>query len=155
MRARKRPANLVGAWLFALASGEGVYLEATEGSRAYVVEFQEDVLVHQEPTSQIEAGDYVMLRTEGDGDYIRAIADAILGDKAPRLREMQATWKAELARNSLPVVPVASDELLTSRASHVTDANIRQWIRPDSIRPRDAANFSAVLAVIGRSRAVR
>ena len=140
----------VDAWLFALASGEGVYLEATEGSRAYVVEFQEDVLVHQEPTGQIEAGDYVMLRTEGDGDYIRAIADSVLGDKALRLREMQAAWKTELATELAARGSRALRRALDEAgASHVADANIRQWIRHDSIRPRDPANFSAVLAVTG------
>lgn len=143
-------ADPVAAWLFALASGEGVYLEATEGSRAYVVEFEHEVSVHQEPTAHIEVGDFVMLRTEGDGDYIRAIADAILGTSAPRLRGMQATWKRELAdelttRGSKGV----RRALEAAGAGPVADANLRQWIRPDSIRPRDPANFSAILAVTG------
>src|SRR5207253_2510301 len=87
----------VRAWLFALASGDGVYLEAGEGSRAYVVELDEDVSIRQELTSQIEVGDFIVLRTEGEGDYIRPIADSILGKNAKTLRDMQGDWKRELA----------------------------------------------------------
>lgn len=138
------------AWLFALASGEGVYLEAAEGSRAYVVEFHDDISVHQEPTAHIEVGDFVMLRTDGDGDYIRAIADAILGPNARRLREIQAAWKRQLAEElSVRGSRDLRRALQAAGAGPVTDTNLRQWIRPESIRTRDPANFSAIMAVTG------
>lgn len=143
-------ADPVPAWLFALASGEGVYLEAPEGSRAYVVELHEEISVHQESTSRIEAGDFVMLRTDGEGDYIRAIADTILGTSAQPLRAMQAAWKRELAKELLARGSHGLRRALEAAgATAVTDTNVRQWIRPDSIRTRDPSNFSAIMAVAG------
>jgi hypothetical protein len=140
----------VDAWLYLLASGDGVYLEAGEGSRAYVVELEVDVSIHQELTSQIVSGDFLVLRTEGEGDYIRAIADSILGRKAAGLREMQAWWKQCLAdrvrRSGLHAVRGALEEAGAIRAN---DQNIRQWVRPDNIRTRAPEDFSAILEVIG------
>jgi hypothetical protein len=140
----------VHAWLFALASGDGVYLEAGEGSRAYVIELEDDLSIHQELTSQIEPGHFVVLRTEGEGDYIRAIADSILGSGAHAVREMQAGWKRELANKMAELgARGLRRELERAGALRATDNNIRQWLRPDSIRTRDPADFSAIAAVIG------
>jgi hypothetical protein len=140
----------VQAWLFALASGDGVYLEAGEGSRAYIVELDEDVSIRQELTSQIEIGDFVVLRTEGEGDYIRPIADSILGRNAQALREMQAGWKREFAEKMNELGSRGLRRALDNAgAVRATDNNIRQWLRPDTIRPRDPADFSAITAVIG------
>lgn len=142
--------DTVDAWLYVLASGDAVYLEADEGSRAYVVELEDDVSIHQELTSQIASGDFLVLRTEGEGDYIRAIADSVLGSKAAALREMQAWWKECLAdrvrRSSWHAVRAALKEAGAIRAN---DQNIRQWLRPDSIRTRAPEDFSAILEVIG------
>lgn len=140
----------VDAWLFALASGEGVFLEASEGSRAYVIELEDDLSIHQESTSQIDKGDFVVLRTGGEGDYIRAIADSILGNKWHALREMQADWKQGLARAIADVGSHGLREALEAAgAVRATDNNIRAWLRPDSIRTRDPADFLAITTVIG------
>jgi hypothetical protein len=141
----------VDAWLFALASGDGVYLEASEGSRAYIAEIEEDdVSIHQELTSRIGPGDFVVLRTEGEGDYVRPMADAILGKNAGALRGMQAGWKRELAAKLAELGIAGLRRALQSAGSvRATDQNIRQWLRPESIRPRDPADFSAIAAVIG------
>jgi hypothetical protein len=141
----------VDAWLFALASGDGVYLEAGEGSRAYIAEIEEDdVSIHQELTSHIGAGDFIVLRTEGEGDYIRAVADSVLGRNASPLREMQASWKRDLAAKMNELGGRGLRRALESAgAVRATDNNIRQWLRPDSIRTRDPADFSAITAVIG------
>jgi hypothetical protein len=140
----------VDAWLYLLASGDGVYLEAGEGSRAYVVELEGDVSMHQELTSQIGPGDFLVLRTEGEGDYIRAIADSILGVRAVELREMQAWWKQCLGDRVRSAgwhsVRVALEAAGAIRAN---DQNVRQWLRPDSIRTRAPEDFSAILEVIG------
>jgi hypothetical protein len=147
----------VDAWLFALASGDGVYLEASEGSRAYVAEFEgDDVSIHQELTSQIGPGDFTVLRTEGEGDYIRAIADSILGRNAAALREMQAGWKRALAVKMRDLGGRGLKRALDAAgAVRATDNNIRQWLRPDSIRTRDPADFSAIMAVIGERERFR
>jgi hypothetical protein len=153
--ARRRPgeetsSDPVDAWLFALASGDGLYLEAGEGSRAYVIELEDDVSIHQEMTSQIAPGDFVVLRTEGDGDYVRTIADSILGRSAGPLRQMQAGWKEQLANKMAELGARGLRHALDSAgAVRATDNNIRQWLRPDSIRTRDPADFSAITAVIG------
>jgi hypothetical protein len=144
-------AEPVDAWLFALASGDGVYLEAGDGSRAYIAEIDEvDVSIHQELTAKIDVGDFVVLRTEGEGDYVRPIADVILGTQAAPLRQMQADWKQQLGVKLAQLGPAGLRRALEAAgAVRASDQNIRQWLRPDSIRPRDPADFSAITAVIG------
>lgn len=149
-RGNEASSEPIDAWLFALASGEGVYLEAAEGSRAYIAEIDEDVSVRQELTARIQEGDFLVLRTEGDGDYIRVMADSILGRDAPRLRALQAEWKSKLADAMAELGSRGlRAELQQEGAIRASDQNVRQWIRPDSIRTRDPADFAAIVSVIG------
>lgn len=142
----------VDAYVFALASDQGVFLDAEEGSRAYVAEIEDsEVSIHQELTARIGRGDFLVLRTEGEGDYVRAIADSILRQNAGPLRALQAAWKRDLAAKVSELgVRGLRDALEKAGAVRATDNNIRQWLRPDSIRTRDPADFSAIAAVIGQ-----
>src|SRR5262249_49399759 len=68
----------VPAYLLLLASDQAVYLEAEEGSRAYVVALGGDKELRQVSTRSIDPGTYLVIREGGEGDYIPAIADSLL-----------------------------------------------------------------------------
>ena len=91
----ERP-DTVDAYLFLLASEQAIYMEAEQGSRAYVVELGEGQELHTVPTEAIKPGTYIVTRVGGEGDYIPAIADGLLGGDAERLREAQRYWKEKL-----------------------------------------------------------
>ena len=90
--------DVVEAYVFLLASDQAVYLEAEDGSRAQVVELGDAKQLRQVSTAAIAAGTYLVTRLGGEGDYIPAIADSLLGEEAARLRDRQREWKAKLRR---------------------------------------------------------
>jgi hypothetical protein len=143
--------EIVRASLFVLASGEGVYLRCEDGARAYVAEIGAAVSVRQEPVADVGPGTFLVLRTEGDGDYIRAIADRLLGPKKAALRAKQDRWSAQL-REALEVL--GADEVVRALkkagATHASVSNVRRWSEPESIRTRDPADFWAILELAGR-----
>jgi len=155
LRAAPRPgdgqAEIVRASLFVLAPGEGVYLSCEDGARAYVAEIGSAVSVRQEPVAEIGPGTFLVIRTEGDGDYIRAIADRLLGTKATALRAKQDRWSAQL-REALEVMGAEEvvRELKKAGATHASVSNVRRWSERESIRTRDPADFFAILKLAGR-----
>jgi len=143
-------ADMVDAYLLLLASGDAVYLAAEEGSRAYTVELSGSRELHQVPTSAIGQGSYLVIRVGGDGDYIPAIANALLGGEAPALRTSQQLWKdklrTQIAHAGLQTVARRITEAGSSRANM---QNVRRWASSESIRTSDFADFEALMKVLG------
>lgn len=145
----ERP-DMVDAYLFLLASEQAIYVEAEEGSRAYVVELGEGKELHLVPTRSIQPGTYIVARVDGEGDYIPAIADALLGDQAERLRFAQQRWTESLqqliASAGMRAVISRLKAAGSARAKH---GNVRRWASSDSIRTADREDFRAIMQVIG------
>lgn len=139
----------VPAFLFVLVSGDGVYLEAKDGANAHVAELDEDINVRQAPIATLSDGDFLIVRTAGEGDYIRELADSILGRRATQLRNTQAHWKRKLAteieQSGLHAVCGKLSSLGSNRAS---EENVRRWVSPDSIRTWDRADFAAICQLV-------
>ena len=145
----ERP-DTVDAYLLLLASEQAVYLEAEDGSRAYVVELGSSKELHMVATRSIQPGTYVVNRVGGEGDYIPVIADALLGDESPRLRASQRRWKERLR----DLIHSAGAQAVLSRleaagAPRATRSNLRRWASATSIRTEDYADFAALMKVIG------
>jgi hypothetical protein len=115
-----------------------------------VAELEEDLVVHQLPVADIVPGTYLVLRTEGEGDYVRVMADSLLGPRARNLRELQRWWKRELNRRlAAEGAKLVSTELTQAGAVRASEENVRRWASPDNIRTQDPADFRAILTVIG------
>ena len=145
----ERP-DTVDAYLLLLASEQAVYLEAEEGSRAYVVELGTSKELHMVATRSIQPGTYIVNRVGGEGDYIPAIADTLLAAEAPRLRAVQRRWK-ELLQDvvrSAGITAVLS-RLAEAGSPRATRGNLRRWASAVSIRTEDHADFAALMKVIG------
>jgi hypothetical protein len=145
----ERP-DTVSAYLLLLASGQAVYVEAEEGSRAYVAELGSSKELQMVPTRSIQPGTYLVNRVGGEGDYIPAIADTLLGTRAPGLRAAQRRWKEPLRE----LVDSVGRQGLLSRlqaagSARANRANLRRWLSSGSIRTEHLADFAALLKVAG------
>lgn len=141
--------DTVDAYLFLLASGDAVYLEAEEGSRAYVVDLNDDNELHQLSTGSIQAGSYLVTRVGGEGDYIPAIANTLLGSDAERLRASQQRWKDKLRiQIATAGLQAVARRIAEAGSPRVNEQNLRRWASPLSIRTSDFADFEAIMRVV-------
>jgi hypothetical protein len=138
------------ARLFALASGEAVYLEWADGSQAHVAELEDELSVHQVPVTELEEGRFVVLRTSGEGDYVREIADRILGDEAPGLRAIQREWKEKLAAAvAVRGISGVIDDLKENGSQIASEQNLRRWMSESSLKTQRPEDFGAIMQLIG------
>lgn len=138
------------ARLVMLAGGYGVFLD--EVSSVMILDFESDSRnrVRRIPFDLLRPGMFVILRTQGPGDFVAAVADRLLGDRAPELRRMQSEWKARLRRivRSQGARHVAS--LLRRRGCAVaSETNVRYWTTERAIRTRRFSDFAAIMGFIG------
>lgn len=145
--------DVVPAQLFLLASGDGVYLEARDGAQAFVADFDEELIVRQVAVAQLSEGRFLVVRTTGDDNYVRVLADRLLGPRAKHLRDLQQNWKSSL-RSDLQRLGAreVSQRLTRLGADRATEENVRRWAAAESIRMRSPADFAAVCELIGESR---
>lgn len=140
----------VPAQLFVLVSGDGVYLDVKDGAQAYIAELEDEINVRQVPVSSLREGTFLILRTAGEGDYIRELADSLLGTRAAHVRSLQARWKQKLAHELEEYGARAVCSRLTRLgAPRAREDNVRRWAAPDSIRPNDARDFAAICQLVG------
>lgn len=144
--------DVANASLFLLADGFAVYLDARQGSRAYIVDpdAEDDMRVRQEPLTQIGPGSFLLLRRGGGGDYIRPIADQILRENASAVRALQMEWKQLLNEKVRVLGPWAvAERLRTLGLASATDMNVRYWSSFDTIATGDVGDFMAIMKLIG------
>jgi hypothetical protein len=140
----------VPAQLLLLVSGDGVYLEAKEGAQAYVADLEDEISVRQERISSLREGMFLIVRTAGEGDYIRELADSLLGETAPHLRELQTRWKEKLNEKVDRIGARAVGRRLTELgATRASEENVRRWASADNIRTQDPADFAAICELVG------
>jgi CRP-like cAMP-binding protein len=142
--------DAIDAYLLVLASDQAIYLEAEEGSRAYVVEVTEGKELHQVPTRSIEPGRCLVTRVGGEGDYVGEIADALLGDEAERLRREQLQWTEALrALIEAEGLSAVCRQLRAAGSGRASPANVRRWASEKSIRTASFDDFLAIMRVGG------
>jgi hypothetical protein len=143
--------DAVEARAFVLEDGEIVFLE-TEGASALVIDTNEKAAnrVKRLETSQIEPGMFLLLRTEGGGDYILPVANRILGGYADSARQRQKRWKqllrAAVRRNDLHAVIV---ELERYGCTIAREINVRHWMSERSIKTKRRIDFDAIMQLVG------
>lgn len=146
-------ADVTPAALFLLADGFAVYLDSQHGSRAYIVdpEADDDDRVRQEPVRQLGPGSFLLLRSEGGGDYIRPLADQILREKAVGVRALQKEWKDLLrARVSRDGTEAVAQHLRNLGSAGATDLNVRYWSSYDTIATGNVTDFAAIMRLVGQ-----
>lgn len=142
----------IRARLFLLGNGKAMFLESTEESTSLAITptDSDELEVKRMSNEKLERGDAVIIRTHGEIEYVRSIADRILGSQAAELRACQRDWKDKV-RESMRGMSLleASIELLNLGSTRANEANLGNWIAPSLIRPRDRADFSALMKMAG------
>ncbi len=147
----------IPAKLYLLASEQAVFLDANENTKVLVLDLEidedEEEELHQIKRislSKVRPGMFLLLRTEGGGDYIVPIANRILRDKALPLRAMQDQWKGLLKRAvETRGLLAVSIELLDYGSKRANETNVRNWMSIRSIHPHDDEDFRAILKLAG------
>lgn len=142
----------VEARLFSLDGGNAVFLHAADGSKSLVIDLKEasDSRVRRMETSEIEPGMFVLLRTEGGGDYIVPVADRLLGSRVREIRDAQRLWKTHLReqvrrRGALQV----SLDLIERGSNRANEINVRNWMSERTIGTQDKSDFAAIMQLVG------
>ncbi|BBD63528.1 hypothetical protein NIES2109_64030 (plasmid) [Nostoc sp. HK-01] len=141
----------IEARLFLLEGEIAVFLDAN--TKALVIDLVEngESQVKRELVTDIETGMFIILRTNGGGDYIIPLANYILGEKAQYFRELQRLWKTRLknkvSSSSLQDVSWRLLNLGSKLAKH--EQNIRTWMSSRNIKPKDEKDFNAILTFVG------
>ncbi len=139
----KTPARLV-----LLNGGLAVYLDGDEQATVTVIDADQDggAAVKRVLVRQIEPGTFVLLRTEGGGDYIVPVADQIMGAQAVPARALQSRWKDLLADYVRRAGMQDTCRALERRgATHANETNVRNWQNKRKIRPEHDEDFTAIL----------
>jgi hypothetical protein len=146
------PADLVEARLCLLASGCATFLPTSEDSRVPTLDpdAPEDSRLVYVAAPDIGPGTVVLLRSEGGGDLVVAVADAILGTAAPPLRAMQERWKSRL-RSLVTDHGVAHvvTKLKNNGSNRANRSNLANWCSPRSLRTDDEQDFLAIMRTVG------
>jgi len=141
----------VEAHLFLLEGETLVFLNAN--AQQHIIDFQADgeKQIKKISVTHIEPEMFIILRTNGGGDYIIAVADKILREKATQFRELQKEWKT-LFRNKVRVYEtqnVSSNLINLGSQKAKSKQNIRNWMSCTTIRPDDDKDFDAILYFVG------
>lgn len=145
------PHMSVDARFFALEGNEAIFLESVDSTGVLVIDLDGDPanIVKRLKVNDVSIGMFLVIRTGADGDYVRMMADALLGSDVERLRSSQASWKAALgkavAQYGLPQSCRRLGELGARKAS---EANVRNWMWGRTIRPQYASDFKAIMDLI-------
>jgi len=145
-------AEFVEAMLFLLEGDKIVPLDSSEAAKVNVIDFDrgDRARVLRIPVLDIELDTFILLRTEGGGEYIVEVADKILGNQADHTRNMQKHWKS-LLRKSVNMMQMYTTvcELKKRGAIRANEVNIRNWMSYRSIRTDDPRDFKAIMDLIG------
>jgi hypothetical protein len=141
----------VEAQLFALASGQGIYLDARGGAQTFIAEVEDEITARLQLVRDLREGHYLVVRTEGDIDYIIPVADGLIGGDAAHLRSLQQFVKDRLGEIISDIgLTGASKRLQALGSARAADVqNVRRWASPRSIRTEDPADFRAICRLIG------
>ena len=137
--------------LYLLEDSYYTFLSNNEESRVDIIDID---TLHRKSwkVSDLEEEMYLLLRTEGTGDYVSIMADKIVGDEEKqKYDEISDTWKS-LLESYLQRFGYEKTikDLKSEGCSDVANAdNLRNWISPRNIGLGKQEDFKALLTLIG------
>ena len=132
--------------MLVLEDGTLIYKEIDKASR--IVQFTPTPEIQRHKNNKLEPGMALVVRTEGSGDSIAAVADMLLGDDADRIRKKQDQWKIAFRKKlfTYSTAHEVADVLTDLGAPTANEINVRNWQRNDTIKPKKEADFKAIMA---------
>lgn len=122
-----------------------IYKEVESFSR--IVEFTPQAEIKKIPTNKLERGMPLVVRTEGSGDSIAAVADMLFGELADEIRSKQEKWKIAFRRKlfTFSTLHEVAIVLTSLGAPTANETNVRNWQRNDTIKPKNENDFKAIM----------
>lgn len=147
--------STVSARCFILEDGKMVFIDTEDQSELVIDLDSEQQRVRKVSVDEIEPDMFIVLRTEGGGDYLVDVADRMLGDQATELRETQREWKQVLidlvAQNGLRQVVQSLNEI-GSRIANYSNVRNWMWLSPRNIRTGRFEDFRAIFTLADRGK---
>ncbi|MEM7474706.1 MAG: hypothetical protein AAF483_06915 [Planctomycetota bacterium] len=141
---------LVPARMFLLVD-DRVAVYELEDSKTHVVrpDFEEPVVFLD--IDEIETGDFIMARDGGNSwEYLKPIADKILGEEQAKCRQAQLSWKRRLKARVLALnVEESIRQLKNLGCERANYQNLRNWQSDANIKTRSKSDFLALLKFAG------
>jgi len=144
--------EIVNSRLYILENDWAVFLEADESSEIDIIDIDEDrsAQVKHVKVREIQAGTFILLRTEGGGDYIVPVADRLMGEFKEIARSEQKRWKTLLQEQvKQKGEKKVLDELTRYGSSRATKNNLANWMSMRNIRTADRNDFQAIMRLLG------
>lgn len=134
------------ARLIMLEDQSFVYIELEKRSR--ILEFSPEPGIQRISNNHLEPGMPLIVRTEGSGGSVSAVADLLFGERAEEIRKRQETWKTAFRRKlfTYSCITDVAEGLTNLGAPTSNEVNVRNWQRSDTIKPKDYEDFRAVMA---------
>jgi hypothetical protein len=128
-----------------------VFLPSDDASRVLTIDVAEGLLrIESRSPRELREGMFVVLRTKGGADYVRDVADQIMGPRARPARQLQEVWKSRLlARTTELGLTTTSARLREHGVSHASPANVERWYSARGIALDEKADFKALLGWLG------
>lgn len=151
-----RLVNLAGGYIAFLRNHEGI--DTTQD----VLVFSSEITFKSREVSEIEPGDYILLRTGADKDLTFLEANKLMGKNAQKNRDLQSSWKNKLEEhfvtkyyNNPSVSSYSRIEAenkfmatLKDKGLNINRSKLRGWLREEAIKPRNDNEFKLVLEEI-------
>ena len=123
--------EIVIARLFILENEWAVFLEANTDSSVDIIDLEEESSkrIRRASVRELSPGTFLLLRTEGGGDYIVPVADLIMGDFKNKARADQRRWKT-LLRERVRIKGITNviEELRKRGSARASAANVEYWM---------------------------
>ena len=143
------PAELVAARPAILAHSYAVLLPEDGDRRVWLLDphAPPEHRVQGVDVADLELGNVIVLRTSGGGDLIVPIADEILGDAAPMLRELQHRWKTALQVwvDQHQSIRRAAAVLRLRGCRKANPQNLQNWLGERSLRTEDRNDWQVLM----------
>ncbi len=142
----------VDSRLFLLEGDTAVALDCDESAKATIVDPDqvERAPMQRIPVLNIEPGMFLLVRTQGGGEYIAEVANTLMGDHAALAREVQKHWKILLRKAVISSsMGYVVSELRRLGGKRPNEANVRNWMSYRTIKPKDSSDFLAVIRLVG------
>jgi len=138
------------ARFFLLADDRVLVLESDD-SKTHVARPELESPVVFVPVDEIGRGDFVLIREGENRDYLSAIANGILGDKAESHRAAQANWKRQLREKVASIgIEETIVQLKKNGCSKANYQNLRNWQSSSNIKTREKSDFDSLLRFTGQ-----
>ena len=141
--------QLITASCLNISNSRIIYL--SQSSSQMIIRPREK-LVQDINIEKIIPGDYVLLRTKHDKDYLNDMVDHLLGENKEDYKNSLANWKLELKNKSYEFgIDYVEKKLNDLGSKFANKINISNWYSDNSYGPNSEEEFLLVTKLIGLS----